>query len=485
MPATINSLRAQDEALVRAGYHPLTAWWSDKLEAYLEHPSARALVAQVGRGGAKSHTAAKLALNEVLNGEWDVPAGEVHYFAFVSASKEEAQQRLRLLQSFLTALQVDHDVAGDTIHLQGKRVGFRVFAQNVAAVSGFRCVGFAADELAKWRNSATSKNPANEVVASLGAMTITHPNARSLLISSPWSTTTYHYRRVQTGDTDKQLVCQAASWVANPDGITERTARENSDSEGHFRREYLAVASATLEDGFFPEEVIARCIDAGRSPIGVPVWGSRYFVAADPAFAGGKGDLFGVAVVTSEQGILNSLYQTRGLRITTAVEVQGWRPTGEATPMVIKLRDEVVNRYGASKVCSDRFEGYSFTALAKSLGMSVEVVTSQEAENSTIARYKTVRTAMMDGAFRLPDCPKLINELRSVASELSLSGNELIRLPKLDDGSHCDRVSALILAGSQALAKPAHLPEARMSRIEKMERAANDRRLMFALAGNL
>jgi hypothetical protein len=484
MAASFETLLALDARLVRAGHHPLTERWRETLAAFYGHPTAKTLVAQVGRGGAKSHTAVKIALNEALNGDWDVPPGEIHYFAFVSASKEEAAQRLLLIQSFLSALKLPHETSGDTVHLVGKRVGFRVFAQSVAAVSGFRCIGYCADECAKWRSASTAKNPASEVVTSLSAMTITHPAARSLLISSPWSTQTYHYKRVVLGDTAHQLVMQAASWHANPAGISERTAREKSDSEGHFRREYLAVASATLEDGFFPEETISRCIDAGRSHIGVPVIGSRYFCAVDPAFSA-KGDLFGCAVVTSEQGKLDPLYQVRAPRITTAVEVHGWRATGEATPMISKLKSDVLGRYEISKVYSDRFEGFSFRDLAKAHGVNVEVFTGDAEGASTIARYKSVRTAMMDAAFRIPDDERLINELRAVASELSASGNELIRLPKLDDGSHCDRASALILAGSIALSKPAHLPVARMSRMERMERAARERKFTAMFTGGL
>lgn len=484
MGADYQSLLALDARLVRAGHHPLTDRWRSTLEAFYGHPTAKALVAQVGRGGAKSHTAVKVALNEALNGDWDVPPGELHYFAFVSASKEEANQRLLLIQSFLNALGLPHETAGDTVHLQGKRVGFRVFAQSVAAVSGFRCIGFCADECAKWRSATTAKNPASEVVTSMAAMTITHPDARALLISSPWSTQTYHYRRVQQGDTSQQLVIIAPSWIANPAGISERAAREKSDSEAHFRREYLAVASATLEDGFFSEETIARCIDNGRSHIGIAVPGSRYFCAVDPAFSA-KGDLFGCAVVTSEQGALDPLYQTRAGRITRAVEVHGWRATGEATPMIHKLKSDVLSRYEIGKVYSDRFEGFSFRDLARAHGVNVEVFASEGEDTTTVSRYKSVRTAMMDAAFRIPDDERLINEFRAVSSELSASGNELIRLPKLEDGSHCDRVSALILAGSIALSKPAHLPERRMSNWEQNERAANQRRFIAAFTGGL
>lgn len=486
MGADYQSLLALDAKLQRAGHHGLTDRWRDTLEAFYSHPTAKTLVAQVGRGGAKSFTAAKVALNEALNGNWNVPPGEIHYFCFVSASVAEANQRLTLLQSFLTALNIDHKVSEDTIHLQGMRVGFKVFAQSIAAVSGWRCFGAALDEMAKWRSAKDAKNPAKEIAISIASMMITHENARTLMISSPWSTQTEHYKRFQRGDTSQQLVITAPSWVMNPDGITERSAREKSDSEAHFRREFLAVASQSLEDGFFPEAIIQRNIDSGRSHIGIATPNTRWFVGIDPAFSASvKSDLFGVAVVKSEVGALDPLYQTREPRITTVQECHGWKPEGSATGMVQKLKQDVLNRYGINRVFSDKFEGFSFRDVAKAQNVNVEVWKGDAEDGSTIAFYKSVRAAMFDGAFRIPDYEPLINEFRACASELSDAGRESIRLPKLPTGSHCDILSSVVLSGALALQRPANLPENRMSNWELNERAANQRRFIASFCGGL
>ena len=88
MPATFSTLLGLDAALVRKGHHALTPWWKAQLARYYQHSTARTLVARVGRGGAKSHTSVKTSINEVLYGDWKVPPGEVHFWAYVSISKE-------------------------------------------------------------------------------------------------------------------------------------------------------------------------------------------------------------------------------------------------------------------------------------------------------------------------------------------------------------------------------------------------------------
>jgi hypothetical protein len=214
MTATFETLMQLDGALVADGHPPLSPWWCDQLSRWYAHPTARTLIARVGRGGIKSHTAVKVALNEVLHGDWNVPPGEVHFWATASATKDEAAQRLRLIEAFLRSLRVDYDRAGDEVVLRDAPLGLRVFACQVGAVSGFRCIGFTADEAAKWRSAEKFANPAPEVIASMSAMCVTNPGARKLIVSSPLAMVDYHFKRFALGDTAEQLTCQAPSWVA-------------------------------------------------------------------------------------------------------------------------------------------------------------------------------------------------------------------------------------------------------------------------------
>jgi hypothetical protein len=254
--ASFETLVGLSETLERSAFHGLTPWWSEHLSRYLGHPTARRLVARVGRGGVKSTTIVNEAVNQTLFGDWAVPPGERHYFAWVSQNKSEAGQRIRQIAARLQSLGVPFDQAGDEINLRDLQRGFRVFACTVGAVSGFRCYGFCADELAKWSSADDGANPAPEVVASLRAMTVTHPRAREYFISSPLGKLGLHYDLVEEGDTGEQVVCEAPTWIANP-SITEEQTRKLETDRRVWAREYAAIPQDATAAAFAPELVDA------------------------------------------------------------------------------------------------------------------------------------------------------------------------------------------------------------------------------------
>lgn len=252
--STFETLAQLDAKLVAAGHYPLTPWWAETLRGWYQHPSARTLVARVGRGGTKSHVSAKVALNEALFGSWSVPPGERHFFAFASATKDEASQRLALLESFLTALGIGYERKGDTLLLASRPTGFRVFAADVAAASGYRCIGYAADELSKWISGSEFSNPAIEVITSMDSMCVTHGDrVRRLLVSSPFSIIDHHAERFALGNTDYQLTAHAPTWIANPSVTEEQTRKLARHNERLWRREYAAIPDAAVGAAFNAE----------------------------------------------------------------------------------------------------------------------------------------------------------------------------------------------------------------------------------------
>lgn len=296
MAATYASLMVLDARLVAAGHHPLTPWWAKQLKRFYGHRTAKNFVARVGRGGAKSHTSVKVGVNELLNGDWRIPPGEIHYWCQVSENKSEASERLRLYQSFFTALGVEHHVQGDAIMLPSLRRGVRVLACQIGAVSGFRCFGYCADEAAKWENSDHSANPAQEVCASLDAMTVTHPSARTLVISSPWGLVDFHYTLVERGNTSDQVVAIAPSWVANP-SITEEVCWSKAKGDRRiFLREYKAEPGGTVS-----QALDAADIEAAFT-VPPPKHRGAAFCSIDASSM--KGDEFGLILGYESGGII-------------------------------------------------------------------------------------------------------------------------------------------------------------------------------------
>lgn len=262
--ASFETLMEMDEKLARVGFQPMTPWWKKQAKRFYE-TNARLWAARVGRGGVKSTTMAKLAANETLNSDWQIPPGEIHYMSVVSENKDEAQNRLRLLEGYLRALCVRYRRAGPTIDLQDRPLGFKVFAARIGAVSGFRAIGRCGDEVAKWSDDGA--DPSEEVWASLAAMTVTHPRAIGLLFSSPMGMTGLHYAEVEKGDVPGESIATSApTWVANP-SITEAQALKLArGSERIFRREYGAIPQGSLTS-VFDGSIVTRAFENGKLSI--------------------------------------------------------------------------------------------------------------------------------------------------------------------------------------------------------------------------
>jgi len=298
MPATFATLMALDERLGRAGHHRLTPWWRDRLREFYSHPTARTFVGRVGRGGAKSHTSVWVGLNETLNGSWLVPPGEVHFWVQVSENKGEAAERLRLYCKCLDALHVDYERSGDVIIIPSLRRGIRVLACQIGSVSGFRAFGYAADELAKWESADTAANPAEEVCASIDAMAVQYPDARSLLISSPWGTQDFHAVTFDKGTNEFQVAAHAETWVANPSITRDQCWRKAKGIDRIFQREYGAIPGPDVDCGFFEPGSVMRAFDRK-----VPWYFRRQgrpHVCIDASSGRGDGFVWGVVTMAEE-----------------------------------------------------------------------------------------------------------------------------------------------------------------------------------------
>jgi len=241
--------RIDDRLAEQPGAHRRPQWWDDHYRRFYEHPTAKRSILQVGRGGDKSTMGRRFAETEMLS-RWRIPSGERHYLAWASENTDEANQRPWQVEQDFRALGIPCTRSGNTVELDELPIGFRSFACRIGAVSGFRCIGFVCDEEAKWRNADGSSNPAAEVVASLRAMCVTHPDARELHLSSPLSTIDYHAEQFALGDTDFQIVGHAASWIANPDAISEARTRQLERDERIWSREYAAIPSSELSSAF-------------------------------------------------------------------------------------------------------------------------------------------------------------------------------------------------------------------------------------------
>jgi hypothetical protein len=400
MSASFESLCAIDEALAEEGVPAMSEFWRDTFCRFYGHPMARTLVLRVGRRGGKGLSETKVAINEALFGDLLIPPGEVHRFAFVSVSKDEAGERLRTIADYLRKLGVTFHAKGDEIFLADRPVAFRVCAATIAATSGFTCIGAVIDEGAKWGDY-DAADPGDEVLTSVRAMMATHPQARLLLPSSPWGVDDWHARRFDAGDTPSQLVASAPSWVANP--TLDEGALRGDMSELHFEREYRAVPGDTDQSAFGSKDVLTAF---GR-PV-VPAAGERWILIDAAKLQSEGGDDFAIAVAAPAQA--------GGVCL---LEVTGCRPGQSMIDAVEKIAS-LAKTHGAVKVFGDPYESGGLDALLTQRGLILATppwtVRSKHQAGALVGRL------FREGLIALPNHPTMRNQLVTLRARLRPTG---------------------------------------------------------------
>jgi hypothetical protein len=477
----LSCLRAMDAGLVAAGMPPLLDWWWDTIERFYLSGARRFVIRKGRRVYASTSVAPRVAVAEMLFGEHKhikgTPAIE---YAFLSVKRDEANKRLDGIKAILEALEEPYVPRGQTLVLTKRPAVFVVVtASHKTAVGG--TIGFAwCDEVARWSDDDTGKNPAEQVVGTLAPALATLPDAKLWLVSSPLVKDDFHARSFELGDTDHQATAFGATWDINPTLTEEETHKLEPDLR-IWSREYAAIPSDAITADWFG---VALDMALSQPRVDEPIlsW-VRYTIAIDPAFSK---DFFGYAVISSRSLPPDPRMPNRKRRMTRVHEAGAWKVNGRRPlEMAFELR-KLCQRYhvgaepqradetdkqaeerikaATARVFSDQFEGHSFGDLARQAGLYLEVRpwTGGSSETSQGARYKAVRLAMLEGTLLLPspDAPTgdmtkaLESELRGVRGVLLPSGAERIELPRSSDAGHMDRTSALVLAASEALLLP-------------------------------
>lgn len=470
-----------DAALVASGMPELPAWWWNTIERFYRSGKRRLVVRKGRRVFASTAVAPRIAVAEMLFGEHPHIKGTPRIvYAFLSVKRDEATKRLEGIAAILDALGEAYTPRGQTIVLKNHPAVFAVITASHKTAVG-DTVAFAwCDELARWSDDDTGKNPAEQVVGTLAPALGTLPDAKLFLVSSPLTKDDFHARSFDLGETDAQAVAFGATWDINPT-LTEEATRALEPDLRIWSREYAAIPSDAVTADWFGV-ALDMALSQPRVEEGVLPW-VRYTIAIDPAF---HRDFFGYAVISSRSLPPDPRMPHRKRRMTRVHEAGAWKVAGRRPlEMAFELR-RLCQRYhvgaepqradetdkmaeeriqkATARVFSDQYEGHSFGDLARQAGLYLEVRpwTGGQSETSQAARYKAVRLAMLEGTLLLPapgsptgDVTKsLESELRGVRGVLLPSGNERIELPRASDAGHLDRVSALVLGASEALLLP-------------------------------
>ncbi len=435
MSTALRRIAGQLEA---AGVPPLSTWWLEQCDRFYSHPTARTLVACVGRGGDKTRTSVVMAIAEVLAGEFRIAPGERHYFTHVSENRDEAAKTLGVLESYLRILHVPFTRTGDTIELTEQPRGFRVLACRVGAVSGWRCIGWTADECAKWTDEGS--DPSAEVIASIRAMTVTHSGARGRMISSPLATLGHFFEAWHAGDTAEQLTAHATSWVANP-SIGEEQTRALERDPRKWSREYEAIPQEAHEEALFDPAIVDRATRAQAGDV-PPERGVSYLAAMDPSL-GRNAWTFVIA----------GLRMVGGRRKASIVLSKEWRaPKGETLDPAAVLSSiaQLARPYGVSTVLTDQFHAESHATIAARMQLGIAIEVDKPTASERLERYEGTLTRLLDDALELPRDPHVRADLLAVRRRVTAGANAFtITMGVTADGRHADFAPSIVLVCSR------------------------------------
>lgn len=419
------SIRQIDDALADVKWPNISPWWWSVIDAvYLT--AVRNVVIRAGRRAGKSSTiCGKIAVHEVLSDKHVVPPGDVAYFAIISADKDQAQERLDTCHKALKALGVAHRKTANEITLTDRNVGIKCFAATLQAVVSFTCIGYLADEMARWRDRDTGENPAKQIITSLRATMATQPNARGWHVSAPWSTLDEHHAMVVAGSSDAQLVFEAATWVANPT-LTEEATHLLEPDFPSWSREYAGVPMPSDETKFFAAEFIDAAVNYKHTMMPP----ERTVAGADFAFRRNSSAMVAL-------NVLGVRFEVR----TVEERVPGVRPL--VPSKTITELCTIAEECGADSVACDLH--YIETVRETTDALEMPLLEFPSDSDGIVKAYIRTRVLLAEGKLGLARAmPKLLQQLKETTSKPTQNGMTLSN--KVVDGAHGDLVSALVCA---------------------------------------
>lgn len=440
---------ALDRALQAKGFPPTSPWWHKTIRRWYK-AGKRQLTARVGRRGGKSSTLCRLGVVEALYGDHVIPPGDVGVVAIVSARRPDAMERLRTIKAILDALNVPYAEKGDSIELTGKRrIAFTVFTASIAGVSGFTGIFLFLDEVAKWKDSDTGVNPANEVIKSIRPTMATQKNAKIVLSSSPMGYLDAHADSFALGDTALQTTAFATTWDANPT-ITELDTHELEPDKVTRDREYGAIPQTETEFSLLSEASLKALERTSPAVfLGDDERDDRerhWFVATmDPAT---RGNAWTFAVSCLSDG--------RVRRVCFTHEWIGSKAKPLRASVVFKEMAPMLAAFGLRHVYSDQWSEDTLRELAAQQGVYLIVdppwtdVTKSEA-------YDNLQTLVKEKLIELPPDAQIRADLLGIRQKLTRSG---IRYDLMKSGArHADFAPTIAMGLMIATVPPKPKPE--------------------------
>jgi hypothetical protein len=439
----LDHLDPLERLLASRGWVPMSDWWRDQFTRFYAS-GCREFVLRVGRRGGKSSSISRIAVLEALFGTHEIPRGDTGVVAIVSVKLAEARDRLKLIKALLDEIGSKYTTIDQYgILLVDKPVAFRVFAAGIGSVSGFTAIVVFCDEVSKWKDEITGKNPATEVLAAVRPTMVSMKSAKMFLCSSPLGNDDGHAKAFEKGNTPRQLIASAPTWVANPT-LTEEWTHGEEEDDLTWSREYGAIPHDGSVESIYTPPMIDRAVARRKhldpkEPLAYDP-GATYMAAMDPAM---RGDSWTLCIVGTWRARASE--QPR-YSLVCAKEWRGKKKVPLDPDVVFADVRSALSRYGLRSVWQDQ---HNYDALRSSAGRAgVETLLENSTATTNVQVHENLKNLMAQGTFDMPNLPTLKADLGNVRMMIGKGGGPRVEVPHAGD-RHCDFAPSLTLAVSK------------------------------------
>jgi len=295
----------------------------------------------------------------------------------------------------------------DEIELDN-RIVIAVKTSDYRAIRGVTVVCAIADEVGFWDSQGA--NPDREVFQALRPAMATIPEAKLLVISSPYAKfgALFEAHHRHYGENDSAvLVWQADTRTMNPTITEEFIQAEIERDPDAARSEWLAQFREDVEAAFSLES-IESCVIRGRTEL-LPAGHLSYSAFVDPS--GGRRDWFtvGIAHRSGDKAIVDL--------------VRGWKPPFDPSEIVQECAS-VLKLYRMGSVIGDAYGGEWPREQFRKHGIDYRL-----SEHNRSELYLSLIPVVNSKRVELPDNRRLIDELRRLERRRGRLGKDSIDHP--------------------------------------------------------
>lgn len=399
-------------------------------------PSAQACEAWlvIGRRGGKSFIVALVAVFLACFRDYraHLAPGERGVVMVLASDRKQARVVFRYVVALLRGVSMLTRLIAaeraESIELSNG-IDIEIHTSSFRSVRGYAVVAALLDEVAFWQ-SEDAANPDREIVAALRPAMATIPGALLIGLSSPYARRGVLWERYRDhyGKDGDVLVWQADSRAMNPTLDQAVVDRAYADDAVAAAAEYGASFRSDVQ-GFLLDEWIAAAVDEGvhERP---PLPGVTYHAFADPS--GGGSDAFTLGIAHAEDG---------GRVVLDAC--RGRTPPFEPRAVVEEFAG-VLRRYGLARVMGDRYAAeWPVEAFRE------RNIVYAPAEKTKSELYVEAEPLFAQGAVRLLDQRRLLNELRQLERRTGSAGRDRVDHPPRGHDDHANAAcGALVLAAA-------------------------------------